>query len=115
MGVLRLSIVLVAICLLKVKGIRIRGADSIIYDPANPPSTNRFACENDMGQPINDATWRRNGTDVEANLVDGGRLILEPGTIEIENNPQKFEGRYRCHSNGDRSEELEFYGKTYNC
>ena len=111
--VLRLSIVLVAICLLKVNGISIRGTDSTTYDPANPPLRNRFTCQDGDDNAINDATWTRDNNPVESNLVQGGRLVLENGTIGTAN-PQRFEGRYRCHSNSDSSRDLSFYGKAYN-
>ena len=110
--VLRLSIVLVAICLLKVNGISIRGTDSTTYDPENPPSNNRFTCQDGEGNAINNAVWTRDNNPVEPNLVQGGRLVLEKGTIG-KASPQMFEGRYRCHSNGDSSGDLSFYGKAY--
>ena len=109
--VVRLSIVLVTICLLKVNGISIPGTNSTTYDPANPPLRNRFTCQNGEGNAI-EATWTRDNNPVEPNLVQGGRLVLEQGTIAT-TSPQMFEGRYRCHSNGDSSRDLYFYGKAY--
>ena len=58
-------------------------------------------------------TWTRENNLVEANLVQGGWLVLEAGAIGTETNPQRFEGWYRCHNNGDCSGELAFYGKVH--
>ena len=108
--VVRLSILMAAICLLVCNAIRIRGSNSVIYEPSNP-SNNRLTCEDDLGQKINDPTWTRDNGDIEASFIENGRLILDEGTIGTDN-PQSFEDRYRCHSNGDRSDELFFYGKA---
>ena len=108
--VVRLSVLMAVICLLVCNAIRIRGSNSIIYEPSNP-SHHRLTCEDDLGQKINDPTWTRDNGDIEASFIENGRLILGERTIGTDN-PQSFEDRYRCHSNGDRSDELSFYGKA---
>ena len=112
MRVVRLSVLLfMAISLLECNGIRIRGSNSITYNPSSP-SSNRLSCLNGNDQRINNATWTRNGDEVDPSMVQSGQLILERDTIGTDN-PQGFEGRYRCHSNGETSGELAFYGKAY--
>ena len=109
--VVRLSILMAAICLLVSNAIRIRGANSIIYEPSSP-SNNRLTCEDDLGQKINDPTWIRDNGVIEASFIQNGRLVLEEETIGTDD-PQSFEDRYRCRSNDDTSDELSFYGKAY--
>ena len=56
-------------------------------------------------------TWTRDGKDVEEKLVQGnGRLILNQNTIGTED-PQSFEGLYRCHSGGETSAPVALFGK----
>ena len=112
MKVVRLSVLLImAISLLECNGIRIRGSNLITYNPSSP-SSNRLSCLNGNDQRINNATWTRNGDDVDPSMVQGGMLLLNRETIGTDN-PLSFEGRYRCHSNGETSGELLLYGKAY--
>ena len=108
--IVRLSVLMAAICLLVCNAIRIRGTNFIIYEPSNP-SNNRLTCEDNLGQKINNPTWTRENGIVNASFIENGRLILGESTIGTDN-PQSFEDRYRCYSNGDRSDEFSFYGKA---
>ena len=110
----RLNIILLTIFILRsdASGIRISGSSSsYTYDPRNPGSGFRLAClQDNVG--ITSATWTRDGEPVEDGLVQGnGRLALNSGTIDTED-PQRFEGLYRCHSGSDTSNPVAFFGKT---
>ena len=106
--VIRLSFMVISIFALRTYGeIRISGGSSYTYDPRNP-SEYRLSCNHDNDGPI---TWTRDGKDVEEKLVQAnGRLILNQNTIGTED-PQSFEGLYRCHSGGETSAPVSLFGK----
>ena len=107
--VIRLSFIVISIFALRTYGtIRISSGTSYTYDPRNP-SEYRLSCnhDNDDKPP----TWTRDGKDVEPELVLGnGRLILNQNTIGIDD-PQSFEGLYRCHIGGETSDPVSLFGK----
>jgi len=93
-------------------GVRIRGhqkGSEITYDPENPKQI-QLVCEDDNGNIINNARWTRNNQTLD--IGQRGRLTLNSNVIETEN-PQRFEGMYRCETDDERSDPLAFYGKTY--
>jgi len=114
-GTLRISIlfILEVSLTLRCSGVRIRDhgkGSEITYDPDRPGLT-KLACEHNDGSIIKDARWTRNGETL-TNINQGGRLILNSKVIGTEN-PQSFEGMYRCETDDERSDPLAFYGKTY--
>ena len=110
----QLNIILLAIFTLRSTGIRIRGSSFAYYDPRNPGTT-RLTCEQDNGISIFSAYWSRNGVRIEGGegspVQSNGRLALNQETIDTED-PQSFEGLYRCHSGSDTSNPVAFFGKT---
>ena len=107
-----LKIILLTIFTLRSAGIRIRGSSRYTYDPRNPGAGFRLTCEQDNGLSITSASWTRNGVPVNTTLVQGnGRLALNNYTTGTDD-PQSFEGLYRCHSGGDTSDPVAFFGKT---
>ena len=111
MNVLRLGMVLFVI-FLECNGIRIRGSTSITYDPSNPTPT-ELTCEDDSGNRLQNAQWRRINGSIDPSLVDNtGRLILGPSTINSSGNPQSFEDQYYCEENEEKSSPVSFYGKA---
>jgi len=113
-GALRISIlfILEVLLTLRCSGVRIRSygkGSEITYDPDNPRRT-QLTCEDNNGIVINNARWTRN--DQTLDIVQEGRLTLDSNVIGAEN-PQRFEGMYRCETDDGRSDPLAFYGKTY--
>ena len=111
----RLILILLAIFILRSDGIRIRGgSSSYTYDPRNPGTT-RLTCEQDNGFSISSASWSRNGVLIEGGegspVQSNGRLALNQENIGTED-PQSFEGLYRCHNGDARSDPVAFFGKT---
>ena len=106
--VMRLSFVVISIFALRTYGtIRISGGTWYTYDPRNP-SEYRLSCNHDND---NLPTWTRDGKPVEQELVLGnGRLRLNQNTLGTED-PQSFEGLYRCHSGGETSAPVSLFGK----
>ena len=106
--VIQLSFIIISIFALRTYGtIRISGGTSYRYDPRNP-SEYMLTCNHDNYDPT---TWTRDGERVEKKLVLGnGRLRLNQNTIGIED-PQNFEGLYRCHSGGETSAPVALFGK----
>jgi len=112
-GTLRISILFILEVLLTLRciGIRIRGYgrdSSITYDPDNP-ITFSLVCEQDDGSIIDDSHWTLDGQRL--NIGGGGRLILDSNVIGTDN-PQSFEGMYRCETTNAMSDPLAIYGKT---
>ena len=106
--VLRLSFIIISIFALRTYGaIRISGGTSYTYDPRNP-SEYRLSCNHNNDGPT---MWTRDGEDVEPELVQAnGRLLLNQNTIGTED-PQHFEGLYRCRSGGETSAPVALFGK----
>ena len=107
--VIRPSFIVISIFALRTYGtIRISGGTSYTYDPRNP-SEYILSCNRDNDGPT---TWTRDGKRVEEKLVLGnrGRLRLTQNTIGTED-PQRFEGLYRCHSGGETSVPVALFGK----
>ena len=106
--VIRLSFIVTLIFALRTYGaIRISGGSSYTYDPRNP-SEYSLSCNHDNDGPT---AWIRDGKDVEEKLVQAnGRLLLNQNTIDTED-PQSFEGLYRCHSGGETSAPVAIFGK----
>ena len=106
-------IVIVAVFVLRCyAGISILGSSSYTYDPRNPGTGFRLTCQRDNSSSIIDATWTRDGELVGVVVVQGnGRLALNVNTIGTED-PQSFEGLYRCHSAGETSDPIAFFGKA---
>ena len=106
--VLRLSFIVISIFALRTYGtIRISGGTSYTYDPRNP-SEYILSCNHDNDDL---PTWTRDGLPVEAKFVLGnGRLRLNQNTIRNED-PQEFEGLYRCHSGGETSAPVAVFGE----
>ena len=106
--VIQLSVIVISIFALRTYGlIRIPGRTSYTYDPRNP-SHYILTCNHDNDDK---PTWTRDGEFVEEELVLGsGRLRFNQNTIGTED-PQSFEGLYRCHSGGETSAPVALYGK----
>ena len=106
--VIRLSFIVISIFALRTYGsIEITGGTSYTYDPRNPREY-LLTCNHDNDDL---PTWTRDGQPVEANFVLGnGLLRLNQNTIGTED-PQEFEGLYRCHSGGETSAPVALFGK----
>ena len=106
--VIRLSFIVISVFALRSYGtIKISGGNSYRYDPRNP-SEYILTCNHNNYGPT---TWTRDGERVEEKLVLGnGRLRLNQNTIGTED-PQSFEGLYRCHSGGETSALVALFGK----
>ena len=106
--VIQLSVIVISIFALRTYGtIEISGGTSYTYDPRNPREY-VLSCNHDSDDK---PTWTRDGEFVEEELVLGnGRLRLNQNTIGTED-PQSFEGLYRCHSGGETSTPVALFGK----
>ena len=105
----------VTACVVPCSGIKIlSGSESskshYTYDPSNP-LTLIWTCADDNGTRIDDAWWSKNNDSINTT----GQLILSEDTMCTNHeDPQSYEGNYRCHSGPATSLPVAFYGKTLN-
>ena len=106
---IRLSFIVISIFALRTYGtIRISGGSSYTYDPRSPSTTDyTLTCKHDDDDM---PTWTRDGESVEELVLRNGRLRVDQNTIGIDD-PQRFEGLYRCHSGGETSDPVALFGK----
>ena len=107
--VLRLSFIVISIFALRTYGmIEISGGTSYTYDPSNPREY-VLTCNHDNDGPT---MWTRDNESVVGDglVLRNGRLRLNQNTIDTED-PQRFEGLYRCQSGGETSAPVALFGK----